>query len=188
MHIQGWAVTGLDVSSRVVERIRAELGLRALAGTLPHPKLALERFDLVTMWMSLEHMHQPGRVLRECYRLLVPGGKVLVAVPNIESSAFRWFGTAWSCLDLPRHLTHFSPNTLRKMLEQAGFEVRSTRMLRRSQWLRDSAQLARRVGHKTRWSGLLQHQWPSRLAASYSVWTRQSDAMLMTAVKPEPSD
>jgi 2-polyprenyl-3-methyl-5-hydroxy-6-metoxy-1,4-benzoquinol methylase len=187
MHIQGWAVTGLDVSSRVVERIRAELGLRALAGTLPHPDLALERFDLITMWMSLEHMHHPRPVLRECYRLLVPGGKVLVAVPNIDSASFCWFGTAWSCLDLPRHLTHFSPITLRKMLERAGFAVQSTDMLRRSQWLRDSARLAHHVGQKGRWSGLLLHKWPSRLAASYSVWTRRSDAMLMTAVKPMAS-
>jgi SAM-dependent methyltransferase len=183
MHLQGWQVTGLDVSPLVVARIRAQLGLRAIAGTLPHPDLGPEGFDVVTMWMSLEHMHHPRRVLEETHRLLVPGGRVLVAVHNIRSAPFRWFGTAWSCLDLPRHLTHFSTTTLKRMLQAAGFQVERTQMLRKSDWIRASAARIGRQGHANRWHRLLTRKWPSRLAASYCAWTRQSDGILMWAVK-----
>src|SRR5262249_8349053 len=75
----------------------------------------------------------------EARRLLAPGGKVIVAVPNIDSLQFRWFGAAWYGLDLPRHLTHFTPDTLKAMLQRAGFGVRRMRMVRHSDWLRSSA-------------------------------------------------
>ena len=120
MHRQGWDVTGLDVSAAAVECVRTRLGLRALLGTLPHPELKPATFDVVTMWHSLEHVHEPLEVLRAAHQLLAPGGKLLVATPNIDSLPFRWFGQAWYGLDLPRHLTHFSSRTLRRLLERAG--------------------------------------------------------------------
>ena len=94
------------------------------------------------MWQALEHVHDPLRVLCEAHRLLVPGGKIVVAVPNMDSLPYRWFGRAWQGLDLPRHLTHFSPRTLHKMLQRAGFQVGPVRMVRHSNWLRASAALS----------------------------------------------
>src|SRR5262249_10576488 len=145
MHGAGWQVVGLDVSAAAVERVRTDLGLPALAGTLPHPLLEPAGFDVVTMWHSLEHVHDPPAVLREGRRLLVPGGRLLVAVPNIDSLAFRWFGPAWYALDLPRHLTHFTPRTLTLMLQQAGFRPGPVRMVGHSHWVRSSAKLACRL-------------------------------------------
>ena len=49
--------------------------------------------------------------------------QLLVVAPNIDSLPFRWFGSAWNGLDLPRHLTHFAPWTLQLLLERAGFTV-----------------------------------------------------------------
>src|SRR5262249_34256030 len=112
MHKQGWSRVGLDTSEAAVRSIRSELGLAAPVGTLPHPELAPESFDVITMWHALEHVHAPLDVLREAHRLLAPGGRLLVAVPNIASWPFRWFGRDWFGLDLPRHLTHFEPETL----------------------------------------------------------------------------
>jgi SAM-dependent methyltransferase len=125
---QGWHVLGLDSSPATVEFVRTQLGLPAVVGTLPHPDLAPGSFDVVTMWHSLEHVHQPLEVLRQAFRLLVPGGKLFVAVPNIGGWAFRWFGRDWFGLDLPRHLTHFDPGTLTAMLERAGFRHRPFRL------------------------------------------------------------
>ncbi len=177
----GWTVTGLDASAATVQRIRVELGLNALAGTLPHPDLRPASFDLITMRHSLEHVHAPLDTLREAHRLLVPGGKLLVEVPNIDSLPFRCFGHVWFGLDLPRHLTHFAPWTLYLCLHRAGFRVGPIRMRRHSGWIRYSARLACESPLATRWHGLLKRKLVSRLASWYGYLTNQADSMTVMA-------
>jgi SAM-dependent methyltransferase len=181
MHEQKWQVTGVDISTAAIQRIRSELGLRALVGTLPHPELRPASFDVITMWHSLEHVHAPLDVLREAHRLLVPGGQLLVAVPNIDSLPFRWFGPSWYGLDLPRHLTHFAPWTLQLMLERAGFRAGPIRMVRHSDWLRASARLACQTAQVPFWHRWLTVKTISRLATWYCSLTKQSDCMMVTA-------
>jgi SAM-dependent methyltransferase len=181
MHRQGWRVLGIDVSEAALERVRNELGLPALHGTFPCPQLETGSFDVVTMWHSLEHVHWPREVLREAYRLLAPGGKLIVAVPNIDSLPFRWFGSAWYGLDLPRHLTHFAPWTLQLMLEQVGFQVGPIRMVRHSDWFRSSARLSCKEGDAPRWHRLLTVKPFSRIATWYSYLTSRCDCMMVTA-------
>jgi 2-polyprenyl-3-methyl-5-hydroxy-6-metoxy-1,4-benzoquinol methylase len=182
---QGWQVTGLDAAVGAVRRVQEELGLKALAGSLPHADLSPCSFDVVTMWHSLEHVHRPLAILREAFRLLVPGGKLVVATPNIESLPFHWFGQSWFGLDLPRHLTHFTPKTLRDTLATAGFVVESVRMLRHSDWLRSSAKLAvsqRRGGTLAkvlRWK-------PAAKAVAWGCYALgMSDCMMAVAHRPE---
>ena len=181
MHRQAWQVTGLDVSTAAIQRIRVELGLRAIVGTLPHPDLRPASFEVITMWHSLEHVHGPLEVLREAHRLLVPGGKLFVAVPNIDSLPFRWFGSAWYGLDLPRHLTHFAPWTLHYMLEKAGFRVGQTRMVRHSDWLRSSAKRACQAAKAALWHRWLTAKPVSRLATWYCHFRHQADCIMISA-------
>lgn len=181
---QGWQVTGLDAAVGAVAQVREEHGLTALVGTLPHPDLRPGSFDVVTMWHSLEHVHHPLATLREIYRLLVPGGKLIVATPNIASIPFRLFGASWFGLDLPRHLTHFTPVTLSAMLNAAGFRPDPVRQMRHSDWLRSSAKLARRQGR----GGLLARalQWkPVAKAAAWMCYAAGgADCLVCVAERP----
>jgi SAM-dependent methyltransferase len=182
MHRQGWKAVGVDASETVVHYVGHELGLPALSGSLPHPDLADGSFDVITMWQSLEHVHWPMAVLRGARRLLAPGGKLMVTVPNIDSLPFRWFGQSWIGLDLPRHLTHFAPWTLTHMLECAGFRPAPVRMMRRSSWLRSSAHLAcLRPKGSSRFQRLLKGRTISNLASWYGYLTHRSDCMMVIA-------
>jgi len=181
MHGLGWHVTGLDVCAAAVNRVSTQLRLRAIVGSLPHPELRPESFDVITMWHALEHVHDPLEILREAYRLLVPGGRLLVAVPNIDSLQFRWFGHTWYGLDLPRHLTHFAPWTLQLMLQRAGFRVGPIKMIGRSDWMRRSAKQASAAAERARWRRWLTVRTASRLATWFSSFTRQSDCMTVVA-------
>jgi len=185
MSDQGWNVTGLDAAVGAVREIQDELGLNALAGSLPHPDLHSGSFDVVTMWHSLEHVHHPLDILREAYRVLAPGGKLVVATPNIESLPYYWFGQSWFGLDLPRHLTHFTPKTLRDMLSTAGFVVESVRMLRHSDWLRSSAKLAVQQRRGSTWAKLLRWK-PAAKAVAWGCYAAgMSDCMMAVAHRPE---
>jgi len=184
MRRQGWNVVGVDACAAIVDQLRDRFGLGALAGSLPHPELANESFDVITMWHALEHTHQPMDILRSAHALLSGGGKLIVAVPNIDCCAFRWFGQAWRALDLPRHLVHFAPWTLRLMLHRAGFRQIRMRMQRRSSWLRDSAHRAGQLHPRLNWwRRRLLGRPMSNLASWYAYLTRQADCMVAEAVK-----
>lgn len=181
---QGWQVTGLDAAVGAVNQVRDEHGLSALVGSLPHPDLRLGSFDVVTMWHSLEHVHKPLAILRAAYELLVPGGKLIVATPNIDSLPFRLFGRSWFGLDLPRHLTHFTPVTLAAMLHTAGFRPEPVRLVRHSDWLRSSAKLARARHEGGPLAHALTFKPIAKLAAAMCYVARTSDCMMCVAERP----
>ncbi len=178
----GWEVTGLDISDRAVAHLREDKDVNVLLGSLPNHELPLEYFHVITMWQSLEHVHNPREVLQAANELLTSKGKIVIAVPNIDSLPFRWFGPAWCGLDLPRHLTHFTPFTLQQMLEETGFQVDSIQQLRHSSWLRKSSKLASRI-HRIPSYPWLQRSLFSRLVCYFSCLTNQADCMVVTAHK-----
>jgi 2-polyprenyl-3-methyl-5-hydroxy-6-metoxy-1,4-benzoquinol methylase len=180
----GWRVTGLDVSPDVVRAVRAELDCEVLAGTLPHPELRPGSFDAITMWQALEHVHQPLEVLRAAYELLTPGGKAVVSVPNFDSLPARWFGEHWFGLDLPRHLTHFTPETLTNALRSAGFRVESVRGLVHADWLRSSAARAAAAGTAGLGVRLLNWRPAARVVAWGCYAAGRAECLVAVAERP----
>ncbi len=184
MRRYGWHVTGLDFDPRVAAGLRERDGIDALVGSLPHPQLSPHSFDAVTMWNSLEHVHEPVTVLKAAHDILRPGGLLVVGVPNLACWSFERFKAHWYALWLPRHLTHFTPATLTRLVEQTGFEVIELSHIGRSGWLRRSAQAAYEAGD---------HSWVTRMACSrclasrLAAWTeraKRADFIRLLARKP----
>ena len=73
------------------------------------------------MWHVIEHLTGPRRVLTDIHRILKPGGRLLLELPNYDGYARAVFGTYWAALDVPRHLYHFTPATLDALLRRVGF-------------------------------------------------------------------
>jgi len=117
----GWNVVGVDTSS-IYNKALLDNNIPVLIGDLDEQDLDEESFDVITMWNSLEHTHQPTKALKKARNLLKDGGLLYIEVPNSKSFIGLLFKKHWFAWDLPRHLYHFSPNTLRKMLIQTGFE------------------------------------------------------------------
>ena len=113
---------GLDVSAEAVLAC-AERGIDALQGRLQDRLFGDERFDVVTMFHFLEHVEPREGTLEAVRDLLMPGGELVVQVPNVESFQSKLLGRFWSGYDVPRHLVDYSPRTLGAALERAGFEV-----------------------------------------------------------------
>jgi hypothetical protein len=114
----------------------------------------------------------------------VPGGRIAITVPNIDSLPFHWFGADWFGLDVPRHLTHFSPETLTRMLAVAGFQVGGVYPIRHHSWLRHSAaRAAQRSKTATLWRRLLRVRTVASLAGWYSFLRRRANCILAVGVK-----
>jgi SAM-dependent methyltransferase len=80
-------------------------------------------FDAVTCWHVLEHIERPAELARWVRRQLKPDGVFVVTVPNVASWQAKASGRAWMHLDPPRHRYHFNPTNLRRLLNEAGFDV-----------------------------------------------------------------
>jgi 2-polyprenyl-3-methyl-5-hydroxy-6-metoxy-1,4-benzoquinol methylase len=117
----GWVVEGVDFDPKAVETARRK-GLHVRQGILEEQQYPDEYFDAVTMSHLVEHVHDPLQLLRECRRVLRPGGRLVVVTPNIASVGHRLFSAAWLPLDPPRHLHLFSPRALFSLADRAGFQ------------------------------------------------------------------
>jgi hypothetical protein len=71
----------------------------------------------------LEHLPDPQGELEKIHELLSDRGQLVIEVPNFGSWYARLFQGHWFHLDPPRHLYHFSPNTLLELLEKTGFHT-----------------------------------------------------------------
>jgi len=116
-----WQAMGVEPSNWA-SGIAQEQGLPVLQGTLDMAELSERRFDVITMWDVIEHLDDPTAELVKSYALLAPGGLIIVHTMDINSLTARLMGRRWPWL-MDMHVQYFNRNTLKKMLEGAGFEV-----------------------------------------------------------------
>ncbi len=134
MQSLGWQVEGVEVDPAAVKAARAR-GVPVRLGTLEQQAFPADHFDAVHSAHVLEHVHDPLALLRECRRILKPGGTLVFLTPNVESWGHRLLGPAWLNLDPPRHLMIFAPATLRTAAERAGLIVRQLDTTVRTAWV-----------------------------------------------------
>jgi SAM-dependent methyltransferase len=75
------------------------------------------------MFHVIEHLHDPIAHLSAAWRLLKPGGTLLLQAPNAGCWQFLLLGENWNGADVPRHLFDYRADDLVKMLEHCGYEV-----------------------------------------------------------------
>lgn len=81
------------------------------------------RYAAIVLWHALEHLAAPGAAIDRSAELLLPGGLIVVAIPNAASLQARTFGDRWLALDLPRHLTHIPADALVARLRAVGLQI-----------------------------------------------------------------
>jgi len=118
--LNGWDVFGVEPSENSRSIARSRLGDRVV-GSLK--ELPPDRFDVIVLWHVLEHVLNPVEMLRQLHQYMKPGGILCVAVPNFSSLQARLGKSRWSHLDVPRHVFHFTPETLKYVLESADYTV-----------------------------------------------------------------
>jgi 2-polyprenyl-3-methyl-5-hydroxy-6-metoxy-1,4-benzoquinol methylase len=118
---RGWDAWGVEPSTWASAQARAR-GLNVVTGTLTDAAIPENYFNVVTMWDVIEHLTDPAAEIRNAHRVVKPGGIFAIHTIDIESAFARVMGKRWPWL-MEMHLYYFSPRTLGKMLEQAGFQV-----------------------------------------------------------------
>jgi len=124
MQVHGWEVTGLEPDEEARARALAlhDVHLKPLA-ELDH--LEPNRYEAISMWHVLEHVHDLHACVEQLKVLLKPGGVIFIAVPNYTSHDGVYYGADWAAYDVPRHLYHFSPQSMKQLLEIHQLKLRS---------------------------------------------------------------
>jgi SAM-dependent methyltransferase len=117
---ESWERYGIEMSAECARRAEARTGAHVFVGDITEAPFPAASFDVITCFDVLEHLYEPRRVLAKVREWLRPGGIFYVQVPNIDSAEGRVFGTYWHGLELPRHLFHYSPASLKYLAESVG--------------------------------------------------------------------
>ncbi len=120
MQQRGWQVRGIELHPEVAAFARDQLGLDVVAGA-EHEVPWGGPYDCITLFGVLEDVDDPNACLARCRQSLAPGGLLVVQTHNIDSWEARLFGPHWFNVEAPRHVWHFGPRTLGRLLENNRF-------------------------------------------------------------------
>lgn len=117
----GWKVTAYEPDKNA----RQKIGDKNKEVTLIEELSIVEPTskDIITLWHVLEHVHPLQETLDAFHRILTRDGYLIIAVPNHTSLDAQFYAENWAAYDVPRHLYHFNPASLEKLLKQKGFEL-----------------------------------------------------------------
>lgn len=119
---RGYQVSGCDISAWATDYARSA-GYDVRTGALDELHYAAQSFDVAVASHTLEHVPEPLPFLQEIRRILHGDGLLVIAVPNFASVMAQTLRTHWAGLLPDQHLWHFTPKTLRTMLDRAGFRT-----------------------------------------------------------------
>ncbi|MFC1629370.1 class I SAM-dependent methyltransferase [Gemmatimonadota bacterium] len=119
----GSRAVGLESVTEAIDVARKR-GLEIVEGDLDGPLPgSLHGVILYTMWHVLEHLDDPGEVLRSIRGIMKPTGRIVIVVPNAAGFERSIFGKRTIAWDPPRHRWHFTPEGLTALARNTGLHV-----------------------------------------------------------------
>ena len=107
----GWKVEGVEPNGRAVELAKSKgIDLKDSLNSFKD-----QNFDVVTLWHVLEHIPDLDETILLLSKLVKKEGSLIIAVPNYKSYDARFYGNYWAAYDVPRHLWHFSKNSIEEL-------------------------------------------------------------------------
>lgn len=127
---RGWRLYGVEPSVALSEMARKYFSLNVKTAFLENAGFENNFFDVVTMTDVFEHIAQPGEMLKETFRILKDDGILFIKVPNGLFNLFKFYCARmtgrlknYDIFDSYEHLIHYSPKTLKAMLQRHGFKI-----------------------------------------------------------------
>jgi len=122
MKNSGWEVVCVDSSKEARNIAMERFNLKVLE-VEEFFNLKNVKFDVITMWHTLEHVDKPLKYVDKVNKILNDNGKFVFAVPNYKSFDSKFFGEYWSANDVPRHLYHYSIKSVKKIVKKSNLVI-----------------------------------------------------------------
>jgi SAM-dependent methyltransferase len=128
----GWDVEGVEPNAGLNRHARKVLGLKVEDKILPDVGYPDNSFDVVLMIHVIEHVPSPIETLQEIFRVLKPGGTLVMETPRYDTLMFKLLGHRERSLSCDGHIYFFTSKTLREISQKAGFSVERADQVGRS--------------------------------------------------------
>ena len=162
MKQSGWNIKGVEVNEEV--RKLAEVNTNSIILNQTEFFNSTHKYDVITLWHSLEHLHELEQYLNTISLSLNANGVIVIAVPNYKSFDAEYFKQNWAAYDVPRHLYHFSFDAMVILMRKYKFKLIQSAQLpfdsfyvsllsETSVRLRRNVVKAMLVGWKSYWQG-----------------------------------
>lgn len=115
---RGWAAKGIDISESCTASAVRE-GLDVICGEYTAADFR-EKFDLITLWATIEHLPFPAEIMKKISEDLKPGGVLLLSTCRAESPFARLHGRNWRFYNFPEHIHFFSHKGLKSLARKSG--------------------------------------------------------------------
>lgn len=152
----GFTVEGLEINPVAAQTARA-LGFMVHTGPLESFQPS-EAYDVAVLTNVLEHSLAPADMLASIREMLKPGGRIWISCPNSQSWFRKLFGRYWINWHPPFHISHFSQDSLIRLLKKSGFEIVLLKNETPSLWAAQSL-IARLFAVQGRITGQLRSSW-----------------------------
>lgn len=120
---RGWEVHAVEPAGEPAARLARDPRVHVHRESAELMDVPSGSFDAAFAWMVVEHLENPAVVLRKVAAALRPGGYFVFSAPNAGCWEFAVFRSRWYGLDVPRHLWHFTPRTLARLLGECGLAI-----------------------------------------------------------------
>jgi SAM-dependent methyltransferase len=151
---KGWIVAGIE-NGDVANELKDRCALDVFHGAIEDAPAPAHPYDLCVAWMVLEHLHNPRFALDLLHDWTSPHGWLACSVPDAGSLWFSLFGGRWHDLDVPRHMSHFTIDTLRSLLKISGWDIK--RVIRQRNLASPMASLGYLLDDYHRWPRLARY-------------------------------
>lgn len=117
-----WDVTGIEPNQKA-----REIANKKINGQVFNIDSLTEfqngSFQIITLWHVLEHVYDLQNHIKTIKDLLKKDGAIIVAVPNYKSFDANYYKEFWAAYDAPRHLWHFSQESIKKLFGEIDMSV-----------------------------------------------------------------
>ena len=151
---KGWQVHGMEPNKNAAN-LALEKGIDLKASLNDFEG---KQFDVVTLWHVLEHIPDLEETILKLAALVKPQGALIIAVPNFKSFDARYYGKFWAAYDVPRHLWHFSKESMKNLFAE-NFQLKNIEPMIFDSFyvslLSEKYKTGRKFSLKAFWIGLL---------------------------------
>lgn len=169
----GWKTEGIEPNS-LARNTAKKKGLKIFSDLIKIKEG--NKYQAITMFHVLEHIHDLRKTAKRVVSILEDEGTLLIAVPNYDSLDSKIYGEKWAGLDVPRHLYHFTKETMQVFAEKMGLYIAHTEPMKfdsyyvsllSENYLKKDENKLQQL-YKGFMTGLKSNQWAKRNKANYS--------------------